>query len=202
MRLRRAGAGVCRRCRAAVRAADPAARAAAAPGGAGSTCRRARRRQVGEAGDALRDERVARIGPRQRGGDAEAGRQLARHVLHRVHGDVGAAFLHRDLEFLDEQTLAADLGERAVLHPVALRAHRHEFDRQCRDERRGAARRRARPARGRACCVGWRCVATLAQRTPGVSSFSWLFSCRRLRRSGSGTVRRAGRARSVPRTGR
>ena len=73
-----------------------------------------------------------RIGPRQHGGDAEARRQLARHVLHRVHGDVGAAFLHRDLEFLDEQALAADLGERAVLHAVALRAHRHQLDGQLR----------------------------------------------------------------------
>ena len=91
---------------------------------------RAPLRQVGETLMAQRQERVVRIGARQHRRDAEARRQLARHVLHRVHGDVGAAFLHRDLEFLDEQALAADLRERAVLHAVALRAHRHELDGQ------------------------------------------------------------------------
>ncbi len=65
----------------------------------------------------------------------EARRQFARHVLHRVHRDVGAAFLHRDLEFLDEETLAADFGQRTVEHAVALRAHRHEFDGQLRMRR-------------------------------------------------------------------
>jgi hypothetical protein len=49
--------------------------------------------------------------------------------------DVRAAFLHRDLEFLDEETLAADFSQRAVEHAVALRAHRHEFDRQLRVRR-------------------------------------------------------------------
>ncbi len=49
-----------------------------------------------------------------------------------MHGDVGAAFLHRHLQFLHEQALAADFGERAVLDAVALRAHRHELDRQLR----------------------------------------------------------------------
>ena len=34
-----------------------------------------------------------------------------------------AAFLHRDFEFLDEQALAADFGERAVENLVALRRH-------------------------------------------------------------------------------
>jgi hypothetical protein len=47
-----------------------------------------------------------------------------------MHGDVGAALLHRHLQFLDEQALAADLGERTVEHAVALRAHRDEFHRQ------------------------------------------------------------------------
>ena len=47
-----------------------------------------------------------------------------------MHGDVRPALLHRDLELLDEETLAADLGERAVLDAVSLRAHRHQFDRR------------------------------------------------------------------------
>src|SRR5690606_14358321 len=37
-----------------------------------------------------------------------------------------------DLEFLQEQALAADLGERAVEDLVAARGHRHEVDRETR----------------------------------------------------------------------
>jgi hypothetical protein len=49
-----------------------------------------------------------------------------------VNRNIRAAFLHRDLELLDEETLAADFSQRAVEHAIALRAHRHEFDRQFR----------------------------------------------------------------------
>jgi hypothetical protein len=89
-------------------------------------------RQVGETPEAARDERIERVGARQHRDDGEARWQFARHVLHRVHRKVGAAFLHRDFEFLDEQALAADLGQRAIEHAVALRAHRHEFHGQAR----------------------------------------------------------------------
>ena len=84
---------------------------------------------------APRDESIERVRARQHRHDRETRRQFARHVLHRVDGDVRAAFLHRDFEFLDEETLAADLGQRAVEHAVALRAHRHEFDGQVRMRR-------------------------------------------------------------------
>ncbi len=40
-----------------------------------------------------------------------------------MHGKVGAAFRHRHFEFLDEQPLAADLGERPVEDLVAPGGH-------------------------------------------------------------------------------
>jgi len=45
-----------------------------------------------------------------------------------VDGEVGTAFLHRDFEFLDEQALAADLGQRAIEDLVAARCHAENFD--------------------------------------------------------------------------
>ena len=40
-----------------------------------------------------------------------------------MHCQVGAAFLEGGLEFLDEQSLAADLGQCAVENLVAARGH-------------------------------------------------------------------------------
>ena len=68
------------------------------------------------------------VGPLQDRRDAEAVRHLGRHVLHRVNGDVGCALLHRHLEFLDEQALAADLLQAAIEDLVAAGRQRHEFD--------------------------------------------------------------------------
>ena len=45
-----------------------------------------------------------------------------------MHGQVGAAFLHRDFEFLDEQALAADRRQRLVEDLVALRRHAEDID--------------------------------------------------------------------------
>jgi hypothetical protein len=87
-------------------------------------------RQLPEAAVPQRHERIERIRARQRSGDFEPRRQLARHVLHRMHGEIGAAFLERDFEFLDEEALAADLRERAILDAITLRDHRHELDRE------------------------------------------------------------------------
>ena len=42
-----------------------------------------------------------------------------RHVLHAVHGDVDAARQQRFLDLLDEQALAAGLGQRPVLDGIA-----------------------------------------------------------------------------------
>ena len=104
-----------------------------------------------------RHEGVARVAALQRGRDRESGRQLARHVLHRVDGEVRDAFLHRVLELLDEQALAAHRGEAAVQDAVTLGDDRDEAHHQARVQRRRGAPQRARPARGRAGSCAWRC---------------------------------------------
>jgi len=40
-----------------------------------------------------------------------------------MHSEMGSPFFHSDFEFLDEQTLAADFGERAIENLVALGRH-------------------------------------------------------------------------------
>ena len=45
-----------------------------------------------------------------------------------MHGDVGVAGLHRDLEFLDEQAFAADLLQAFVENFVTPRGQRDELD--------------------------------------------------------------------------
>jgi hypothetical protein len=52
--------------------------------------------------------------------------------------EIGAVFVHRLLEFLDEQPLAADVGERLIGHPVPLRGQAEQLDRAGRIERREA----------------------------------------------------------------
>ena len=42
--------------------------------------------------------------------------------IHSI-GEMRPAFFHRDFEFLDEQTLATDFGERAIEDLVALGCH-------------------------------------------------------------------------------
>ena len=85
---------------------------------------------------AVGHERVARILARGDRRQREALRHVHRHVLERMHGEIGAALGHRDLELLDEQPLAADVGERPVEHPVALRRHAEQLDLAAGIERR------------------------------------------------------------------
>ncbi len=47
-----------------------------------------------------------------------------------MDGDVGAPLLEGDFEFLDEEALAADGGQAAVLDSVAFGGHGNEFDAQ------------------------------------------------------------------------
>ncbi len=54
--------------------------------------------------------------------------QIARHILHRMYGNVGPAFLESGFQFLDEQALAADGSQAPVLNTIALGRHRHQFD--------------------------------------------------------------------------
>ena len=58
--------------------------------------------------------------------------KLHRHVFHRVHGDVCLVFQERGLQFLDEQTLAANLRQRRVEQLVAATDHGHQADLQAR----------------------------------------------------------------------
>ena len=67
------------------------------------------------------DECIRVIGTIQHRGDAKSLRHFRRHVLHRVHCDVGIALLHRDFEFLDEQTLPADFLQASVQDLVTTR---------------------------------------------------------------------------------
>ena len=85
-------------------------------------------RQVGERRVAIGHERIARVLARGDRGERESRRHLHRHVLQRMHGEVGAALVHRDLEFLDEQALAADRRERLVEDAVALRGQSQQVD--------------------------------------------------------------------------
>ena len=89
-------------------------RRATGTGGAGSRCRRALPRVAPPASRAGSTRR-RRADPRARGSRrCAAPAEADRHVLHRVHGDVDAAFEQPLLELLDEQPLAADRGEGAV----------------------------------------------------------------------------------------
>jgi hypothetical protein len=72
---------------------------------------------------------IAPCGSQERGQREPVG--LAhRHVLHRMHGEVGAALEQGLLELLDEQPLAARGGERRAGHLIAAGGHRHERHRE------------------------------------------------------------------------
>jgi hypothetical protein len=79
-----------------------------------------------------RHETVARVAALERSRDREAGGQRRRHVLHRVHGDVGRAGVERLLELLDEEALPAGSREAPVLDAVALGHDRDEAHHEAR----------------------------------------------------------------------
>ena len=79
-----------------------------------------------------RDQGVAGIGARQHRRERHPGGQIAGHVLHRMHGEMGAAVLERRFQLLDEQSLPADRGEAPVQDLVALGGHRQELDKEAR----------------------------------------------------------------------
>jgi len=60
----------------------------------------------------------------------QAGRQLPGHVLHRMYGEVSLAVEQGAFEFLDEQALAADLGQRTIDDLIATRGDRQQTHRQ------------------------------------------------------------------------
>ncbi|OIQ71739.1 hypothetical protein GALL_466420 [mine drainage metagenome] len=85
-------------------------------------------RQLAPVRRARRHPGVARVLALHDQRQGEALGQVHRHVLQRVHREVGAAVLERLLEFLDEQPLAADFRQRAVENLVAARGHALEHD--------------------------------------------------------------------------
>ena len=85
-------------------------------------------RQLGERSVAIRHKCVKRIFALAHYDHGEARRQAARHVLHGMHRNIGAPFLHGDFKLLDEQPLAADLRQRPVKNLIAARGHTENLD--------------------------------------------------------------------------
>ncbi|OIQ74534.1 hypothetical protein GALL_438120 [mine drainage metagenome] len=81
------------------------------------------RGHVGQAGMAAAHPGVARILAFHHGSERKPRRQIHRHILQRMHRQIGEALLHCHFEFLDEQPLAADLRQRPVENLVALGGH-------------------------------------------------------------------------------
>ena len=65
--------------------------------------------------------RVPGIFALEHGADVEPVGQHRRHVLAAVHGEIDVAAEQRVLDFLHEQPLAADFGQRRFLQPIARR---------------------------------------------------------------------------------
>ena len=77
----------------------------------------------------IRHKRIARVFALANHRQFEPGRQIHRHVFHRMHRQVGATFVERDFQLFDEQTLAADFGQRDIQNLVAARSHAEDIDR-------------------------------------------------------------------------
>ena len=80
-------------------------------------------RQRGQIGVVVGDKGVARVFAFENGRQCEALRQLHRHILERMDGQIGTSLGQRDFQFLHEQTFAPHLGERAVENLVAACGH-------------------------------------------------------------------------------
>jgi hypothetical protein len=85
------------------------------------------RRHLFQALEAVGNECIAGVLPRHDGGQDEPRGHLRRHVLHGMHGEVGAALKQRLLQLLHEQALAAGRVEAPVEELVATRGERKNF---------------------------------------------------------------------------
>ncbi len=83
----------------------------------------------------LSDRCIMWILARRSGDDAKLRREHGRQILHRVDGDVDAPLEQRLLQLLDEEALAADIGERGGENFIAAGVDWNDFDREAR--RRG-----------------------------------------------------------------
>src|SRR5258706_6402235 len=98
------------------------------------------RRQFRETRALFGHQRLTWVLARSDGRQHESRRHFHRHVLQRMHGEIGPALVHRDFEFLDEKPFAADVRERLIDEAVALRRHSQQVDRHS-----GIARDKPRP---------------------------------------------------------
>ena len=85
-------------------------------------------RQGGHTGAVVGEKGVPRGFPGRNDADEQPLGQFGGHVLHRVDGKVHFAGEQRVLDFLDEQSLAADLGQRHVQDSVPLGGDLHQFN--------------------------------------------------------------------------
>jgi len=79
---------------------------------------------------AVGHERVARVLAFEHRREFESLGQFHWNVLERVHRQVRSPLLECGLELLDEQSLAADLGQRPVENLVAACRHAQQLDGQ------------------------------------------------------------------------
>jgi hypothetical protein len=84
--------------------------------------------QFGETAGACGYQGIGGTSPLENGSDTETGRHFGGYILHRMHCDVCFPGLHRDLEFLDEQALAANLLQTFVEDLIAASRQRHQCD--------------------------------------------------------------------------
>jgi len=62
------------------------------------------------------------------GGQHETFRHIHRHILQRMHGEIGAPVFQRGFQLFNEQALAADFRQRHVENLVTLRGHAEDAD--------------------------------------------------------------------------
>ena len=152
-----------RHCRGSARSRGRADAAAAAPGGAARRCRFSRPFGSAASPAPSRDTSTSRGSSRgSTQAIVEPRREARLHVLQRMHRQVDPPVEQRLLDLLGEQALAADLGEQAVLHPVAGGADGDELDRSRLGELgmwpRSAGRAPGWPGTAPSGCRGCRCA--------------------------------------------
>ena len=74
------------------------------------------------------DKRIARIFALQYSGQRKPLRQLHRHILERMYGQVGAPLGHRHFKFFNKQALATHFGQCAIQNLITSGRHSDNFD--------------------------------------------------------------------------
>ncbi len=84
-------------------------------------------RQIGQRLGLVGEERFAGILAFEKGAERQARRQGGRHVLHRMDGEIDLVLQERVFQFLDEESLAAGIGQAPVLDAVAGGLEDHDL---------------------------------------------------------------------------